>query len=446
MKVDLLHRKVKALPDTPGVYLMMNDAGKVLYVGKANRLRTRVSSYFRPSTEMHERCRELLEHVSDIDCITTPSEVDALILEARLIKELQPKYNVSLKDGKSYPFLAISQNDAFPRVFVTRERKLAGHSYFGPFPHAGDLHAAVGVLQRIFRFRNCTMKLADDPKKRTRRRPCLRYSLRLCCGPCAGRISKKNYLANIAALKLILRGKHRELVERLTEAMLKASQRLDYERAAVIRDQIRAIKRLSERGIPSDAEPAAPLPFPPAEAIFDLKELLATETELTRIEGIDLSNIQGVDRAGAVVTFVDGLPQKDGYRRYKLSGEDDLAMLREVVHRRYRRINEENAMPPDLLLVDGGRTHLAVAVHELLCFPLRPAYVGALAKHDGDHLYFLADRLSTLEKPPDWSKRVISMPFAARPAFSLLCHVRDEAHRFANAYHRLRRRKRELEM
>jgi excinuclease ABC subunit C len=439
-----LKNKAKSLPNTSGVYMMMDDSGRVMYIGKANCLRARVGSYFRASADVHPRCEELLDHVSDIDFVTTPSEVDALMLEARLIKELQPKYNVSLKDGKSYPFLAISQDDNFPRVFVTRERKLPGHRYFGPFPHANDLHAAVELLQQIFRFRNCALKLGNNPKKKAARRPCLRYSLRLCCGPCAGRISKQNYAANIAALKMILRGKHAELVGRLRENMLKMSRRQDYEMAAALRDQIRAIKRLSERGIPSDAMPTVPLVAAPAEALLDLKGFLALEIQPARIEGIDLSTIRGDDLVGAVVTFLDGLPQKDGYRRYKLSGEDDLAMLREVVHRRYRRINEENARPSDLMVVDGGRLHLAVAIQELLSFPVRPAYVAALAKYDGAHLYFLSKKLSALNSLQDWQESVMGVPFAARPAFSLLCYVRDEAHRFANAYHRVRRRKREL--
>ncbi|MDQ7778386.1 MAG: GIY-YIG nuclease family protein [Planctomycetota bacterium] len=459
MANDELRKKVKTLPNSSGVYMMKDDGGRVLYVGKANRLRARVGSYFRKSAELDPRCQALVRNITDFEYVKTPSEVDALFLEARLVRELQPHYNVSLKDGKTYPMLAISRSEDFPRVFVTRERGLPGHSYFGPFLHAADLNAAVHMLQKVFRFRVCTQPLSEEDVKKRRRRPCLRHSLRLCFGPCAGRISKRTYAENIRALRLFLRRGHGEMLERFEKRMADAAGRRDFELAALLRDQVRAVKRLSERGVPADAMPVEAMTGNPADAVADLEKMLGalsdagedkhaacesaeTAGALGRIDGVDLSSIQGTDGAGAVVTFRDGLPMKEGYRRFKVSGVDDLAMLREVVRRRFARIAAESAEPAGLLLIDGGRGHMVAAVEELLQLPVRPRLVAALAKYEGDHLCVLTEDLRRLRPDMQWREAVRVERFVSRPAFRLLCHVRDEAHRFANAYHRVRRRKR----
>lgn len=421
----------EAMPEGPGVYLMKDPKGRVLYIGKAKNLRRRVSGYFQPSAALPEKTVRMLQGVSEVEALRTSSEVEALLTEARLIKDIQPKYNVSLKDGKSYPLLAIGREEPYPRVRVTRDPDQERFEHFGPFTSAAALRAALKVLQKIFRFRTCNLSIDPDEKRWRHFRPCLLFSIRLCSAPCNLRITPQHYRRALESLKRFLAGGQRALLEDLKREMQRRSRSREYEQAAVLRDQLRALEALERRGSFSDFATGDVVPIEPNESLEELARLLQRAEPPRTIEAVDLSNLGGEEAVGSLVTFVDGLPFKAGYRRFRIRssrGTDDLAMMREVVRRRYRRLVEEEEVFPDLLLVDGGRGHLNAVLEEFQQQGLTPPLVCALAKHQGDHL-FLPGRTAPLR------------PARRSPGFRLLQYVRDEAHRFAQHYHQLLRRK-----
>lgn len=414
------------LPATPGVYFMKDARGTVLYIGKAKNLRARVSTYFQ-DIPSDPRIRAMVARVEDVEVLPAPSEVDALLLEARLVKDIQPRYNEKLKDDKSFTLLALTRTDDFPKVWIVRETDDVDAETYGPFTSAGDLRDAVRVLQKIFRFATCTLDIrADDPKRRFFR-PCLLHALRRCTAPCADRISRERYAEDIERLRAFLRGRRDEVLADLRRAMGEASRRLEYERAAELRDQIRALENLARHAEAEYIEGDI-TPIDPKEGLEELGRRLGLPAPPRTIEGIDIAHVQGGQSVGSVVTFVDGIPFKGGYRRYRIrtvEGIDDYAMIREVVSRRYRRLGEEGRIFPDVLLVDGGVGQLNAASGALAALGVRPPVVLALAKEE-----------ETLFR----DGRPLSVPKSS-PALRLLMYVRDEAHRFAQHYHHLLRRK-----
>lgn len=402
-------KKIKNLPNSPGVYLMKNKSGEVIYIGKATSIRKRVSSYFQKNIKS-SRLELLVSKVKTIDFIPTHSEAEALIYEASMIKSIHPKYNIELKDDKSYPYLKIT-NEEFPKLLISRRRKSDQSRYFGPYTNVKLLKKAVSFMRKAFPLRICN-KL---PKK-----ICLMYHIRECPGPCEKKVSKKKYNNTVKGLILFLEGKRDKLLKRLSVDMQKASSKLHYEEATEIRDRINALSVVTEGGVKINA-------FDEAE---DLRNFLGIRRKLHRIEAFDISNISGKEAVGSMIVFVNGKPKKSEYRKYKIKtvkGINDYAMMKEVVFRRYRRVLEEHLPLPDLIIIDGGKGHLSTAIEALFELGLTKKSIIGIAKE------FERIWLPGKEIPLILHKN--------SPVLHLLQRIRDEAHRFAHAYFTILRRK-----
>ncbi|MBI3322104.1 MAG: GIY-YIG nuclease family protein, partial [Candidatus Omnitrophica bacterium] len=350
-----LQERLKQLPDRPGVYLFKDREGRLLYVGKALSLRHRVLSYFQPSRPLGPKLTQLVRNTSTLDWIPTGSEAEALLYEQGFIREKQPKYNVLFRDDKSYPYLKVTAEEEFPRLFIGRGPSDPGVKRIGPFANAGLLKQAFSAIRRVIPFRTC---------KTLPKRACLDYHLRLCSAPCEGRISREEYREDLSKVFRVMEGKKEEVLEELRRRMEEHSRGRRYEEAAKIRDQVAGLLELASR----------PRRFIPAQALGDLQAVLQLPRVPRRIEGFDVSNIFGREPVGSMVTFVDGKPWKDGYRRFKIKTVfriDDYAMMREIVRRRYTDRYLVPKVPgtdldfPDLVLIDGGRGHLNAALEVL---------------------------------------------------------------------------------
>ena len=421
--------KVREFPQTSGVYLMKDAAGRVIYIGKAKNLRSRASSYFqKPAAE--DLRTEWVTEICDIDYVECESEVDALLMEARLIKDVQPRYNKELKDDKTFPYLMITTSEDFPRVEVTREPKDRGVRLYGPFANAGALRGAVQVLQKIFRFRTCSLDLDASDERWKWFRPCLLASIKQCSAPCNLRISKEDYRRDIKRLQMVLRGEKAGLLQQLRQEMQDAARTLAFERAAVLRDEIHMLETLDRRGdLDTHAQPEV-FYVDPQKGLAGLQKVLHLERTPRTIEGVDIAHLGGDQTVASLVQFLDGLPFKPGYRRYKIrgvAGIDDVRSIHEVVARRYHRLAEESELFPDILLIDGGKGQLNAARAAFRDQALAPPTLLSLAKQEEE--VFLPDADAPL--------RLSRHSFALR----LLQYVRDEAHRFAQHYHHMLRRK-----
>jgi len=426
----LVAEKAKTLPHAPGVYLMKDTAERVIYVGKAKDLRNRVSSYFHKAALEDARTAPLIPEIHDIDTIQTESEVDALLLEARLIKDLRPKYNRDLKDSKTFPYLQIRTREPFPRVEMTRIPKEHGVKLFGPFVKSSELRGAILALQKIFKFRTCTLDIRLNDERWRWFRPCLLHSLNQCSAPCNYRVGVEEYRKNIYRLMRVLEGKKKQLLAELQREMKSAAAEMRYEAAAELRDQIHHLSTLDQRGnVETHLQPEL-FAVDPRQGVLALKKVFKLETIPRVIEGIDIAHLGGSDMVASLVRFIDGLPFKPGYRRYKIksvSGIDDFASIAEVVSRRFS--HEEWEQPvPDILLIDGGKGQLNSALSALEHTPQRPGLVVSLAKQEEE--IFVPNQ----DEPIKLTRR----SFALR----LLQYVRDESHRFAQHYHHLLRQKR----
>ena len=440
MNHETLQEKVRALPRTPGVYLMKDDRGRIIYVGKAVSLRQRVGQYFQPSADLGAKKEQMVAEVVDLEFLPAESEVDALLQEARLIKDLHPKYNERLTDDKTFPYLEITSREQFPGVYFTRTPSAKGSKLYGPFTNAAGLRTAVGELQKIFRFRTCSLDIREEDPGRRYYRPCILYSIQRCTAPCAGHIDRAAYRQSIHRLMRFLEGSRRLVVRDLAREMKFLAKNLRFEEAARVRDQLRAIESLGRRGeIDDNLQPEVFAPtFDPAEGMKALTDLLHAAQPIRSIEGVDIANLGAKEAVGAVVTFLDGRPFKPGYRRFRIQtveGQDDFAMMHEVVGRRFRRLTDELTVPPDLVLIDGGPGQLHAAasaiaeIHAAAETPGPRPLVASLAKRD-EEIYVLGQA----ETEP------LRLP-RTHAALKILQAVRDEAHRFAQHYHHLLRRK-----
>lgn len=551
---------LEGIPPKPGCYLMKDKAGRVIYVGKAVNLRSRVRSYFHASASHSRKTAEMLARVADIEWIVVGSELEALILEMNLIKRHRPKYNVRLKDDKRYPYVKVHWADPFPKVTVTRRMVDDGSRYYGPYTSVWAVHQTLDVLRKIFPYLTCDRVITGQDT-----RACLYYDIKLCLGPCIGAVDQEAYRAMIADLCRFLEGHTEPVVARLEEEMRRASERLEFEKAAAIRDQLRAIEKVVEgqkvvsqeridsdviafarddgdacvqvffirggkligreyfvlegtdeaedreiveafvkqfyteaaqvpdrvllpteieeariieawlnqkrghkvrlvvprRGVKRDlvrmaAENAAEtLAMLRArweadrsrhvEALAELQQVLGLPRPPNRIEGYDISNLQGTAAAGAMVVFEQGAPARNLYRHFTIKtvrGQDDFASMEEVLHRRFRRwqlSQEAAAQPggrpdpafgrlPDLLLVDGGAGQVARARSVLEAYGLA----------DRVPLVGLAKRFEALYLPGRANPVTLS---PRSPARHLLQRIRDEAHRFAQRHHHQQRRR-----
>lgn len=423
--------KVKQFPTGSGVYLMKDAQGRVLYIGKAKNLRARASSYFLKAAEEDVRIRDWIGEVADVDFLEAESEVDALLLEARLIKDIQPKHNQDLKDDKSFPYLQITTGEDFPRVNFTRMPLERGVKLYGPFPRAKGLRGAIQVLQKIFKFRTCSLDIEESDPRWRWFRPCLLHSINQCTAPCNLRIDKETYRKDIHRLKLFLEGKKDAVLAEIEEEMKEASKKLQFEKAARLRDEIQALKTLNLRGdLETHAQPEV-FYIDPRKGLVGLKKVLHMESVPRRVEGVDIAHLGGTEMVGSLVTFIDGLPFKPGYRRYKIQGVtgiDDFASIREVVGRRVRGLMEREEPLPDVLLIDGGKGQLNAALDAFRALEVTPPAILGLAKKE-EEIY-----VPGRSDPIVLSRRSY--------ALRLLQYVRDEAHRFAQHYHHMLRRKR----
>ncbi len=392
----------KRLPETPGVYLMKDAAGKILYVGKAGNLRRRVSSYFERPHDV--RIQTLVARIANIDHRETDTAIEALILEAKLIRKLSPPFNIKEKDDKSFLSMEIT-NEKFPRVLLVRGKDITDEKMerFGPFTSASSAREALKILRRIFPW-----STHDPDRIGSFKRPCFDYEIGLCPGTCVGRISRADYMKNINHLKLFLEGKKARVVTTLEKEMTTASKKLEFEKAGRLRGQIFALKHIEDTAFISDSEMVMP-----KAGEFSVRPF--------RIEGYDISNISGTSAVGSMVVFENGKPNKDEYRKFKIRtviGSNDVAMLTEVLERRFKHVNWPL---PNLILIDGGLPQTNAAYRAMRAAGLKIPLVG-------------------LAKGPERKRNDIVGTAPKNVSLQTLIQVRDEAHRFAISYHKALRR------
>ena len=433
--IKKLHKKARALPKVPGVYLMKDEKGRVIYVGKATRLADRVSSYFIASTDLGPYKQRMLDIVRDFDTIECEGEWEALLAENRLIKDLHPKFNVRLTDGKTYPYLVITMREDFPGVYITREPNspdFKGAKVFGPFTNAYALRESVQLMQRIFKFRTCRLEIHEGDEKRKFFRPCLLYPIKQCTGPCAAKISKEDYGKDIQRFIRFLESKRSVMLREMREEMMQASKELDFEHAAVLRDQIKSIEKLDERGKMSHGWQPESESFyvDPKKGTEALSKVLGLEEPVRCMEAFDIAHLQGNETVASKVCFVDGRPLKNQYRRFKIrtAENDDYTSMREVISRRYRDAGQGQELYPDVILIDGGLGQLHAAMEVFDELDVKPPMVISLAKKE--ELIYTQARSAPIRLS------------RSNPALRMCQAIRDEAHRFAQHYHHILRRKR----
>ena len=396
--------KNKHLPKTPGVYLMKGERGELLYVGKAVNLRRRVESYF---TKAHDsRIQKLVDLIRRIDYQETDTAIEALILEAELIKKYSPPFNVREQDDKSFLYVVITK-EKFPRVLTVRGKDLKNAEYqnvYGPFTSAAQLRAAMRILRKIFPWNTHLTGEERGERRENRgnaRRPCFDYEIHLCPGTCTGAISQKEYARTIKNIKLIFQGKKKRILHSLTKDMKMSAKHLDFEKAASLRHQIFALQHIQDIALIAQSEDLFSLPSIP----FPL-----------RIEGYDISNISGTSAVGSMVVFVDGKADTSEYRKFRIrtvEGPNDLAMMKEVLERRF----ENKWLLPRLVVVDGGAGQVRIAKTVIAERKLTIPVVG-------------------IAKGPERKRNDIIGIIPKGIAKKTLIRVRDEAHRFAVKYHK----------
>ena len=428
-KNEKLLAKARELSEGPGVYIMHDKGGTEIYVGKAKNLRRRVCSYFQKK-ERFNKDLALVENIADFEYVETDSELEAFLLESRLIKDLQPRYNVLLKNRDAYPFIEVTWSEDFPRVRTAWRKENPENRYYGPFVGAGDIKGAIAMLQRIFRFRSCQRAIDAGNPRHFQNRGCLNYHLKRCSGVCTGRISKEEYRKRVSSLCRFLSGQKKDLIDDLRKDMEAAARELRFEDAAALRDLIDSLMTINQHpGIDESLAPFNPQ-TEPEKGLEALREVLGLDELPKRIEGIDIANLMGKEVVGSLVSFLDGMPFKEGYRRYRIKtvdGQDDFASIAEVVRRRYGRMAAEGAELPDIILIDGGKGQLGAAAGAMREVGAKPKILMSLAKQ---------------EETPYLAGRSDPLPMSRRnPGLKVLMHVRDESHRFAQHYHHILRRK-----
>ena len=452
-----LKEKWRKTPHRPGVYLMKGEGGGIIYVGKAKDLHRRLANYFSPSRQTLENGKTcaLIAAIRDFDYLEVRNDSESLILEQKLIKEYRPHYNVQLRDDKRYLLLRASRGDELPRFSTVRLRKDDGARYLGPFVHSTALKETLEWLNHRFRLRTCTARCPGPENYRH----CHDDVIRHCSAPCIGRISPEEYRSNFeAALALLEGGARKEHLDALTQEMMEASDALDFERAAKLRDiRENIIKTLEPARRFARRSPDLPGTVNPDRDLQELADALGMATPPAVMECFDISNLSDNHIVASMVRFTNGRPDNKAYRRYRIKGVDgqnDFASMLEVVRRRYTRIvNESSSLlgehpelgvyarlkqlsaegrapitVPDLVVVDGGKGQLGVAMQVLAEIGLADMPVIGLAKRD-EEIYF-----------PDRDEPLVLSHDSG--ALRLLQRLRDEAHRFANNYNELLVRKR----
>ncbi|MBI3553884.1 MAG: excinuclease ABC subunit UvrC [Elusimicrobia bacterium] len=419
------------LPHACGVYIMRDAAANILYIGKAIDLAKRVAQYFNPNKEDLKNS-VLAPLIRKIDYISCSSEREALILERRLIRRHQPFFNSMWKDDKSYPFIKVTLGEDFPRVLMTRKKIRDGGAYFGPYPQSSPIKSLLGYLwrQKFFPLRPCRWDFSTTkPLDKRKITSCLYYHTGECPAPCAGKISPEGYRAIAERAVLFFKGEYGKLKQRFETEMKMASGKLEYEKAAQLRDNIRALEQMGERvRVQSVREEDVSGQIASSEAVSDLQRALGLASPPFHVECFDISHFQGRQTVASMVCFKGGEPFKDHYRKFRIkevAGIDDFKSMAEVVRRRYQRLKTEGGLP-DLVLVDGGKGQLSAALSALQEIKVKVP------------LASLAKRVEEVFLPGKSESIIMER---GRPALRLLQRLRDEAHRFGITYHRLLRKK-----
>jgi excinuclease ABC subunit C len=341
---DHIRKKLGALPHKPGVYLHKDRFGTVIYVGKARDLRKRVSQYFHPSRRMgwDLKFNALMEAIHDFDVHLVRNEPEALLLESKLIKEFQPRYNISFRDDKRFLMVKINLNDPIPNFAFARFRKDDGARYYGPFTNASAARNTLALVRKQFNLRGCRVFTPGDADYKH----CLYAHLKYCTAPCIGNVTREQYLEQVKAACEFLGGQCREMRDQLELEMRKAAAAQDYEKAADLRDLIKDLERTTKRTEKFERVPySLPLAIEPRNDLAELAKVLGLPAPPRRIEGFDISNISGTFAVASLVSFKNGRPDRVNYRRFKIKtveGQDDFASMAEVVRRRYTRVLNES--------------------------------------------------------------------------------------------------------
>jgi excinuclease ABC subunit C len=395
-----MNMNFKNLPESTGVYIMKGTRGKILYIGKAINIKRRIASHFsRPHGNQIERMRG---EVKKIDYKETDSALEALILEAQLIKKYQPPYNIKEKDDKSFLFVEITK-EKFPRVLLVRGTSRGAGTRFGPFISAKSIRHALKIIRRIFPWSLHT----GEALRKKETRGCFDYQIGLCPGTCMGKVTRDEYRKNIRKIKLFFQGKKARIVKELEKEMRTASKETEFEKAGKIKRQIFALRHIQDTALISAR---------------DESETRLNEHEMKRIEGYDISNISGTSAVGSMVVFVGGKPDKNEYRKFKIrtiQTPDDTGMLREVIQRRLK--HPEWALP-DLMLIDGGKGQVNAAKRAVEEHGFKIPIIGIAKGAKRKKNEFIG------KIPEGTSER-------------MLIKIRNEAHRFAITYHRKLRAK-----
>ena len=453
-----LRSKLGEVPHQPGVYLMKDRLGSIIYVGKARDLRKRLSNYFMASRKVRAdlKTRALIDSIADFEFHIVRNEQESLLLEGKLIKDYRPRYNVSFRDDKRFLLVKIRLEDPWPKFSMTRMKKDDGSRYFGPFPHSGALRETLSWLNRACGLRVCRPLVPGEIDYKH----CNADIIRNCSAPCIGRINREAYLAKVEEACRILEGKgRREVFDSLRSDMEKAAANLDFEKAANLRDVLQNLEKTLSPTRQFSRGRGVQTTVKPTEDLAELGEALHLAGPPRVMECFDISNVSSNHIVASMVRFTDGKPDNQNYRRYRIrtvQGQDDFASMAEVIRRRYSRILMENAsvdpdaevsqedvveaqrrlarsgkakiVLPDLVIVDGGKGQLGMAVRELNNLGLHELPVIGLAKQHEE--VFVPGRSEPILIPHD------------RGALKLLQRIRDEAHRFANGYNALLYRRR----
>ena len=434
---DQVRRKLSDLPHKPGIYLMKDRFGTVIYVGKARDLRRRVSQYFHPSRRQgwDLKFRALIDAIYDFDVHVVKNEPESILLEGKLIKEFHPRYNISFRDDKRFLLLKVNLNDPIPRFTLTRLKTGDGARYFGPFANSGALRNSLAMVRRKFNLRGCRPLHPNEADYKH----CLYANLKYCTAPCIGNVTREQYLEQVRAACEFLEGQTGEFERQLEDEMKKAATTLDFEKAAELRDALDDLRQTTERTKEFKRLPyTLPLAIDPEADVRALGEILGLAKAPDRIEGFDISNISGTFAVASMVSFRRGRPDRSNYRRFRMKtvvGQDDFACMAETVQRRYARVLRESETAggersplPDLILIDGGKGQLNAACSELAKLGLEKIPIIGLAKEFEE--IFRPGQSEPLRLSHDSG------------ALKLLQRVRDESHRFANTYNaRLRLKK-----
>lgn len=465
VKSSHIHNKLSQVPHKPGIYLMKDRLGTVIYVGKARDLRRRVSQYFHPSRRLgwDLKLKALIDAIQDFDFHVVRTEAEALLLEGKLIKEFHPRYNISFRDDKRFLLVKVNLNDPIPHFTLTRLKQDDRSLYFGPFVHSVAARKTLGLARRQFHLRGCRSLTPTEADYKH----CLYAHLKFCTAPCIGNVSAGQYREQVRAACEFLSGQAPEIEEELAKEMKKAAAAQEFERAAQLRDALQDLRQTTARNKTFERIPyTLPLAVDPERDLGELASVLGLAHQPERIEGFDISNISGTFAVASMVRFLRGRPDRSQYRRYRIKsveGQNDVACMAEIIRRRYRRLLQEanqardvSAQPravcvrqqpemeskphapepdsecasawPDLIVIDGGRGQLNAACQELIQLGLAHVPIIGLAK-EFEEIY----------RPQSTEPLRLA---ETSGALKLLQRVRDESHRFANAFNaQLRLRK-----